>query len=111
MWRDQKSSKQTDTKLRSSYFGASLRNSPPFRACRAACFFAIAGEANRWTGDVFGVYPLYDVYDFARLGPLGLERGIEPLSCAWTLVFRHFPRRREAPAKEVVELDGIEPTT
>jgi hypothetical protein len=24
---------------------------------------AIAGWVNRWTGDVFGVYPLYDVYD------------------------------------------------
>ena len=26
----------------------------------------IAGWVNRWTGDVFGVYPLYDVYDNLR---------------------------------------------
>jgi hypothetical protein len=50
-----------------------MGNSPPFHTCRAACFaLSRRKKVNRWTGDVFGVYPLYDVYDnpHRRFAPL-----------------------------------------
>ena len=40
-----------------------LTTHPRFTHAVRHVVFTIASEVNRWTGDVFGVYPLYDVYD------------------------------------------------
>ena len=72
---------------------------------------AIAGWVNRWTGYVFGVYPLYDVYDNPR-GTLVLGRKLE-LFLAHGRLCSPIPSALDPliESKRMVELDGIEPTT
>jgi hypothetical protein len=100
--------KQTDTRLRSSYLGSCEQLTPaPTHAVRHALRSPEGNRQVRWTGDVFGVYPLYDVYDNPR-GTFVLRRKLELF-----LAHGRFgsPSHLLVKAEEMVELDGIEPTT
>jgi hypothetical protein len=71
----------------------------------------------RWTGDVFGVYPLYDVYDNLP-GTCVLRQKLELFLAHGCVTIWYLISGTGATiaafaddCAEMVELDGIEPTT